>query len=396
MLSLKTRTMAAMTSLFAMANLMLAPMAALAQAHPQLDLKATGEVQKWNRTTKTWDPFTTGVAQEGDTFRAIEGGSLDCTVVGEGTSVEKMHLHSCSAVRFVKLNLTQGGNTIYCKAFGQIQSWMGHDRWASDDLKLEYPVSMEVMGRDVHAPRGTGVAHTTYQTPTAASTRLAIYENSAAKAQGLSFVRGTIESINPADGTFLLKEANTGRVDTVTCRGWTQVARPTLQARIMNETPAMMVQSLHVGDTVTVYGVATAGRPLGSLPQGMGAFAQTTPINFQATVVFPNGGLYIFGGTFVLSSPIVPAVGDGVTADGLATLENGVGQLTANLLPGIQLVNVTCEIGNEAFVVPPPEAPVEVAAGSLGGLPLFILLGAGAAILFHPNNGGTTLINASP
>jgi hypothetical protein len=67
-------------------------------------------------------------------------------------------------------------------------------------------------------------------------------------------------------------------------------------------------------------------------------------VNFQATVIFPPGGQYIYGGSFVLSSPITPVVGN------FDLMGAGV---QASVTPGIQLVNVACEIGDETFVVPP-------------------------------------------
>jgi len=64
-----------------------------------------------------------------------------------------------------------------------------------------------------------------------------------------------------------------------------------------------------------------------------------TPPNFSANVVFPPSGNFVYGGTFVLSSPVTPSVG---------------GPTTNTPAPGVSLANVACEIGDECYVVPPP------------------------------------------
>jgi hypothetical protein len=390
--SSKVKRSVAQTVLAAWAGMMLSPAAVLAQTPPvpQLLLKAHGSVQLWNIADKKWENYSEGVAREGQTFRCIEGGTLDGHVVGEGPSIEKIHLDSCTAIRFVRLNLSQQGNTYYCKGFGQISAWMSHDRLPIDDFKLEYPVGLEVFGKDIGVvPPGlpTDISQTTFQTPTAAHARLAIYTNgdSTARLFGLTFVEGIVQALNPANGTFIIKEDGpVGRLDTVTCRFFTQVAKPRLNERVMNETAAQQVNYLHVGDKVTVYGVATAGQT-GSLPApGMGAFSPSTPVNFQSTVIFPHDGQYIYGGSFVLTTPNVPINGVGVTANGASTLTLRDGQVIPTQLAGIQLLNVACEVGAEIFGVPPPVAPVVVGGSAIG---LYILLGIGAAILLNNNNG---------
>ncbi|HEY3998108.1 MAG TPA: hypothetical protein VGO93_04545 [Candidatus Xenobia bacterium] len=368
------------------------PTAALADAGtaPQMVATPTGNVQVWSPSSNAWQPFSGGVVTQNETFRCIEGGSLVASVQNEGSSTESITLSSCSAIRFVRLNLRMGGNSIYAKFFGQGSVKMSPDRKGIDDVKLESPVAGAWFGRDAGMGGGT-LVDAVFQNPTAREGRLALNQNTA-KLQGLSFIAGTVVSVDPASGTFRLKEDVSGRIDTVSLRYWSQLAKPTLQARVINESAGAILSQLTPGEALTVYGVATAAQT-GSLPlaTGSAAFAQAQAINFIATVVYPPGGLYIFGGTFVLSSPVTPAVGEGLSATGQATLQLVAGELQTALLPGIQLVNVACEIGNEVFTVPPPPAPGAVGTGtSIGALPIYILLGVGAGLLLIHNGGGST------
>ncbi|HEY3998958.1 MAG TPA: hypothetical protein VGO93_08855, partial [Candidatus Xenobia bacterium] len=350
------------------------PLQAVAQGQPELSLTVSGNVDKWNPQTKKWEHYDGGIAHQGDTYRAIEGGSLTGQVTG---TQESFKLHSCSAIRFIRLHLSPSHNDMYCKVFGQLETKVPTDRTAIDDLIFECPVGLQQTGMQGGGPG----LHTTLQTPTAREVRLGIDSGSGSRMKPVSFIAGTITAVDPPAGTFTLRGDN-GQIVTVVVRDWSQLAKPTLGQRIMNETPAQMVAELKVGEKLIVYGVAT-------LPGGgSGAFAQATPINFYANVLFPPNGRYIFGATFVLASPITPEIGQGTSALGASTLTLEAGEVPVNTLAGIQLKNVVCEIGAEAFVVPPPPPPYVVGgAGTIGTLPIYVLIGAGVGILIFNNHG---------
>jgi hypothetical protein len=80
--------------------------------------------------------------------------------------------------------------------------------------------------------------------------------------------------------------------------------------------------------------------------------ANTPPAspNFSATVVYPPGGNFIYGGNFVLTSPITPNVG---------------GPNPNTPAPGVGSPNAVCEIGDECFVIPPIIAAVGAADATI-------------------------------
>jgi hypothetical protein len=262
-----------------------------------------GDVDQWDGVR--WQTFAGGPAVEGVAYRVLSSGLLRWQ---DGDDF--LELQGSSGVRFFRL-----GKDLYCKGFGQIKCHLTHH-----SVCIETPLAAAFVTGDA-----------TLQTTTAAEVRLAV-RTGTGSLSGLSCAIGTVKALNPEHGIVALAEGGQIQLD-----DYTQLAKHTLNHRIMNEPPQQMVGELQIGEPIVAYGIPSAG-PL------------------QATAVFPPDGRFIFAGTYLVLSPPVPFSGPAHQGGSGHTLFWRLGQDKPETLAGEKLGKMVWEIGNviEDFPAPQP------------------------------------------
>ncbi|MHB2016710.1 MAG: hypothetical protein ACYCW6_07160 [Candidatus Xenobia bacterium] len=378
---------------------------------PQLWLEAHGRVDLFQPGSKEFVTFKRGYARVGQTYRVEEGATLDGIVINEfdpkdKTNRVKMQVETCSAIRFITLNLTPARNTIYTKAFGQVGIWLGSNRTRVDDVKLEWPVGLGTVGRELPPPPDEN--HTLAQNTDAREVRVGNYEHSTSRLQGLLNVTGKVVSKDPQTATIVVQSEKDGQNVPVSVMDWSQIAKATVATQMPEsgdaerrtqkrndkedigtkqhqdqgrpETIDEMMKDIAVNEHLVVYGVrAASARREASFERG------GPPAPLQATIIYPDNTRYFYGLQFVRDTPVVPTLGPGVVSVGPSTLVMNAGQLVANDLSGVSLLGCDCMVG--WIIWPPP-------ATALNGWTTGGIAGAAAVIfgLFH----GGALQNASP